>query len=200
MEGEHRHLDGEAEEKSEEDPELQRGRDQVSNVVILQHRERVAVPQPLDVQEGDAPVIEEVERQDRQQHEHRSGQREEEEFDRRVQLSRPAPDADDEVHRHEHYLPEHVEEEEVQRAERADHPCLQQEQQNVVLLLPEIDCAEGRHDGDQSHECRQHDQQQGDAVDAEVVFDAQRRDPVPYEAELEKPAAAGVRVKAPPEK
>src|SRR5947208_9357730 len=58
--------------------------------------------------------------------------------------------------RHEHYFPEHVEEEEVQRAERADHPCLQQEQQNVVLLLPEIDCAEGRHDGDQSHRSEEH--------------------------------------------
>ena len=62
-----------------------------------------------------------VERDDREQHEHGAGQRVEEELDGRVLLARPAPDADEEVHRQEHHLPEHVEEEEVEREEDAHH-------------------------------------------------------------------------------
>ena len=106
------------------------------------------VAQARDVEERDAAVVEEEQRQDRQQHQHRSGQRVEEELDRGVELPRAAPDADDEVHRHEHDFPEDVEEEEVERAERADHAGLQHEQQRVVLLLAVMDGAVRRDHGD----------------------------------------------------
>ena len=53
-----------------------------------------------------------------EQHEDAAGQRVEEELDGRVLVARAAPDADEEVHRQEHDLPEHVEEEEVERDER----------------------------------------------------------------------------------
>src|SRR5581483_9166773 len=112
VEGEHRHLDRESEEETEEEPELQRGRDQMSDLVELQHAECCRIAEAMDVEEWDAVGIEEVEPEDREQHEHRSGERVEEELDRGVELSRPAPDADDEVHRHEHDFPEEIEEEE----------------------------------------------------------------------------------------
>ena len=89
VEREHRHLDREAEEEAEEDPQLQRRRDEMADVVILQHAEGGRVAQSLDVEERDAAVVEEVERQDRQQHQHRAGQRVEEELDRGVQPPRP---------------------------------------------------------------------------------------------------------------
>ena len=96
-------------------------RDEVADLVILQDAERRRIAETVDVQERDAAVVEEVERQDREQHDHRSRQRVDEELDRGVEFPRTAPDADDEVHRHEHDFPENVEEEEVERAERADH-------------------------------------------------------------------------------
>src|SRR5258707_1150587 len=61
----------------------------------------------------------EVQREDAEQHQDRAGQRVQEKLDRRIELPRPAPNADDEVHRHQHQLPEHVEQEEVEREEYA---------------------------------------------------------------------------------
>jgi hypothetical protein len=70
VEREHRHLDGEAEEEAEEDPELQRRWNEIADLVELQDAERPLVPQSGDVQERDAAIIEEIQRQDRQQHQH----------------------------------------------------------------------------------------------------------------------------------
>ena len=42
-----------------------------------------------------------------------------------------APDADQEVHRNERDFPEHVEQEQVERGEHADHTELQQQQEGV---------------------------------------------------------------------
>ena len=67
----------------------------------------------------------EVEGQDAEQHQHAAGQGVEEELDGGVELSRAAPDADDEVHRHQHEFPEDVEQEEIERHEYADHARLQ---------------------------------------------------------------------------
>ena len=199
VEREHGHLDGEAEEEAEEDPELQSGRDEMPDLVEAQHVERVAGVQPGNVEEGYAAVVVEVERQDREQHQHRPAQRVEEKLDGRVQLAIAAPDADEEVHRHEHHFPEDVEEEKVQRAERADHARLQQEQEHVVLLLAGCDGGIGRVDSNQAHQRRQQDQQQRDPVDAERVTDAQLRNPVELLAELEQPVAGPFGIERGPE-
>ena len=45
-----------------------------------------------------------------------------------VDAARAAPDADDEVHRHEHDLPEHVEEGEVEGDEAAEHARLEDQE------------------------------------------------------------------------
>ena len=106
VEREHRHLDGERERAGEEEPHLERrgdrGRDE------LRDRERVE-PGRL------------VEDEERDQHQHAARERVEEELHGGVDAPLVAPDPDEEVHRDEHRLPEHVEEEEVERDEDADH-------------------------------------------------------------------------------
>ena len=67
----------------------------------------------------------------------------EKELDRRVQLARTTPDPDQEVHGDQHDLPEDVEQDEVEGAEHTEHPGLEQEQEDVVLLLADIDRALG---------------------------------------------------------
>ena len=63
--------------------------------------------------------IVEVEEQDRQEHQHGTEQGVQEEFDGCIELARAAPDADQQVHRHEHGFPEDEEQEEIQRHENA---------------------------------------------------------------------------------
>ena len=107
----------------------------------------------------------------------RADQRVEEELDRRVLAPRPAPDADQEVHRQQHDLPEDVEEEEVERAEHAHHAGVEQQEQREVALDRLVDAPRGER-------CRWNDQQRGqqhhgdaDAVDADEVLDVEARDP-----------------------
>jgi hypothetical protein len=59
-------------------------------------------------------VVVEVQRQDAEQHDHAADEGVEEELDRRVEPAVAAPDADQEVHRHEHDFPEQEEEQEVE--------------------------------------------------------------------------------------
>ena len=66
-------------------------------------------------------VAGEVEHQQGDEHQHAADQGEEEELDGGVLPPRAAPDADEEVHRQQHHFPEHVEEEEVQGHEDAQH-------------------------------------------------------------------------------
>ena len=88
----------------------------------------------------------EINRQDREQHQHRTSQRIEEEFDRRVQPPLAAPHADQEIHRHEHHFPENVEQHEIERHENAEHAGLQQQQQDVVFLFAFVNCGPRRED------------------------------------------------------
>ena len=74
----------------------------------------------------------EVQHQDGDQHQHAADQRVQEELDRRIFAPRPAPDADQEVHRQQHDFPEHVEQEEIERHEHAQHARFQQQEQNAV--------------------------------------------------------------------
>ena len=120
----------------------------------------------------------EVEGQDAEQHHHRADQGVEEELDGRVEPPRPAPDPDEEVHRDQHDLPEHVEEEHVEGAEDPEHPRLEQEQEHVVLAHALVDRGPAREDRDEAEERRQQDEERADAVDAEEVRDADGRDPV----------------------
>ena len=166
VEREHRHLDGEAEEEREKHPPLQ----------VVGHVQLVELGHVERVHAGRGVVVE-VERQNAEQHDDAADQGVQEELDRRVQPVRAAPDADEEVHRHQHHFPEQEEEQEVERHERAEHPGLQDEQEDVVLLHALGDRVPRRHHRDRAHHRRQQDQQHAEAVDAEEVVGADRRDP-----------------------
>ena len=127
-----------------------------------------------------------------EQHEDRAEQRVQEELDRRVlAAARAPPDRDQEVHRDEHELPEDEEQDEVERDERPGHARRQQQDQReersrVARLghpLHRVDDAEER------DEERQDEQRQRDAVEADVVPGADRRDPARVDVELHAGAA-----------
>ncbi len=171
VEREHRHLDGEREEESPEEN-------------TAGSRWKTAAPTASSV--GMSKVYGRaghlmrviVKRQNRQQHQHRAGQRVQEELDGRVQPPVAAPDADQEVHRDQHHFPEQVEEEEIERHEDAQHARLQQQEENVVFLLADLDGAPGRKDGDGAQQRGQHHQQEADAVDSQRVVRADGGNPV----------------------
>jgi len=71
-------------------------------------------------------------RDDAHQHQEAAREGEDHELQRRVDAARAAPDPDDQVHRHEHQLEHHVEEEEVERDEHPDHADLEQEERGHV--------------------------------------------------------------------
>ena len=169
VEREHRHLDGERDKEGPEQPELH------LRAGIGRHAQQVF--------EGEAVVAEllvvlEVNGQHSQQHQHRAGQGVEEELDRRVQPPAAAPDADDEVHRHQHDLPEDVEQEHVQHHEDAEHARLQEQEESVVLLDALLDRRPRAQDRQPADDHREQDHQVAEPVDAQVVLGAQRRDPV----------------------
>ena len=174
VEREHRDLDGEPDEEGEEHPELETRR-----VGGLHQAEQVEGVLP------GRPVVGEVERQDAEQHQDASHQRVEEELDGRVELPRAAPDPDQEVHRDQHHFPEHVEQEEVEGNEDPQHSRLEEQEEDVVLLDPLGDAFPGGQDGDEAEQGGHQDQQQADPVEAEVVFDADARDPLVALSELE---------------
>ena len=88
--------------------------------------------------------------QDGHQHEQRADERVDDELDRRVDAVGAAPDADDEVHRHEDDFPEDVEEEEVEGQEDAQHAHLEDEEGDHVLLHARLDGAEAGQDADRA--------------------------------------------------
>ncbi len=87
VEGEHRDLDGEADEEGPEDP-------------LLGGQRQIDFHQLADLKRVEAELVEvgEIEGQDAEQHEHAARQGVQEELDGGVEFSGTAPDADDEVH------------------------------------------------------------------------------------------------------
>jgi len=116
--------------------------------------------------------IQVVEDEHRQQHQQRAHHREQEELDRCVYPPGAAPDSDDEVHRNQHRFPEHVELEEVQRYERAEHPRLEAEHEKEVVAQRLRDVVPGSQQNDGHEERREKHQQQADTVDTHEIVDA----------------------------
>ena len=161
VEGEHGDLDGEADEERQEYPYLERKRNLRPHGVELHQVEREG--------SGAHFQVGEVVRQNSQQHQHAAEQRIEEELDRRVELPRPAPHADEEVHRHQGDLEEHVEEENIERDEGAQHAGRQQEEADVVFLFALLDGGERAHDPYDHRQRREQDEQHADPVDADEI-------------------------------
>ena len=138
-----------------------------------------------------------IQRQDAQQHQHAADQGVNHELDGRIAAARAAPDGDDEVHGHQHGFPEHEEQQEIERHEDAQHGGLQQQEEGVVFLQALGDGVPAGEDGEEAQQRGEHDQQQAQPVDADVVGGAERGNPGAPLNELEilvrrtgRPAAA----------
>ena len=66
-------------------------------------------------------------------------------------------------------FPENEEQQHVERHEDAQHRRLQQQEESVIFLQPGLDGVPTRQDGEEAHHGGEHDEQQAEAVDAEVV-------------------------------
>ena len=152
--------------------------DRRGGAVDLRH-ERRGVVELLDAEGVHARlrVMEHVEEQHAQQHQHGAEQGVEEELDGGVEPARAAPDSDQQIHRHQHGFPEDEEQEEVQRHEDAEHAGLQHQEPRVVFLDAGIDRGPGGEDCDDSEERGQHDEQERDAINAEVIAGANGGNP-----------------------
>ena len=162
VEREHRDLDREGEGAGEEEPELELRVDRRRRE--LRDREGAEPRGLVEHQEGD-------------EHQHAARERVEEELHGGVDPPLVAPDPDEEVHRDEHRLPEHVEEEEVERDEDPDHARLEEEHEDHELAHPVVDRRPRAEEGERREERRQDDEPQRQPVDADVVRDPPRRDP-----------------------
>jgi hypothetical protein len=114
----HRHLDGKGRQESEEQQGL-RGAAQRQLVPGGQ----VEAATGLGVQEDQ-----------RHQHQQRAQQRVQEELEGRVDLVRATPDTDDQVHRDQRGLEEHIEQQAIERAEHADHQAAEDHEGAHVLV------------------------------------------------------------------
>jgi hypothetical protein len=114
---EHRHLHREGEEEGAEEPERAALRElrgvERGLVREVRHRRHEALHRDRRLMRAEV--------HDADQHEQRSDHRVDEELEARVDAPFAPPDPDDEVHRDEHGFPHHVEQEEIERHEDAEH-------------------------------------------------------------------------------
>jgi hypothetical protein len=167
----HRHLDGEADAHGREGDGAE-GAAEAGGAHALQGEHVEGAP-------GGVRAALEPERQEAEQHDHRADQRVEDELERGVVAPGAAPHRDQEVHRDEDQLPEHEEQDQVQRAEGAVHAGLEHQQQRhealgVARLRQHPLGVDHAQEGQQQ---REDQQRQGDPVDAEVVAGAHGGDP-----------------------
>ena len=156
--------------------EQQDGKGRTIRRIVEDQRRRLV--QSLNAEGVLAGLMEvvEVQEQDGKQHQHGTEQRVEEKLDGGVEFSRAAPDADQQVHGDQHGFPENKEQEEIQRHEDAQHAGLQNQKPDVVFLHPVFDRGPRGEDRNPAQQRGQHDQQEGNAVDAQDVARADRRE------------------------
>ncbi|QYU71032.1 division plane positioning ATPase MipZ [Leptolyngbya sp. 15MV] len=154
----HRHLDREAGEEREPQPGLRFGRE-----IVLHQRRDVGRPRLVHHP------------QHRDQHQHRAQQRVEEELVAGVDTVRPAPDADDEIHRDQAGLEHDVEQEQVLRREHADHQRFHEQERGHVFAHALVDRLPACEDADRHQEHAEDDQHQRDAVDAQCPLETREQ-------------------------
>ncbi len=153
VEGEKGRLDGKAQGKGEEGPEL--------------NDERQALALQGDDVKGAAV---EVDEQDGDKHQRAAGEGVEEKLDAGVDATRPAPLADDEVHRDQAGLPEQVKENQVQGDEDADDGGFHQQEKEIVAAGVGVNALPGIEHDERREKCSEQDQPEADAVHAQVVL------------------------------
>src|SRR5207245_8373570 len=80
-------------------------------------------------------------------------------------------------HRNEHDFPEQKEEEEVEREEDANDADFEEQKRHEEFFHAFLNAFPGSQNGDQSEEGGENDQEEADAIDADVVADRRARDP-----------------------
>ena len=132
----------------------------------------------------------------RQEHQYGPGKRIKEELERGVNPAWPAPHPDDDIHRDQQALEEHVEHEEVGGGEGADHHRFQHQERDHVLAHPDLHRLPARQDADRRQRGGEQDEQHADAVHPHAVADLELGQPLDAFVELE----SGLRrVKIPPQ-
>jgi hypothetical protein len=116
------------------EPAVERSKEGEPCPFLQAYREAV-MQQRRDVGGAGAPVH----RHDGEQHQHRTGQRIEEELEAGIDAARAAPDADDEEHRDQTALEEQIEQHQVERGEGADHQRFQDQEGDHVGLHAALD-------------------------------------------------------------
>ena len=129
-----------------------------------------------------------VDVEDSYEHQERSDRRVEEELYGGIDPPLSSPDSDDEVHRNERELEEHVEEKQVHGREHSHDPDLEEKHERVERLLSLLDVVERPQDGERGREGAQHDHEQADPVEAERIVHTPLGNPRPATLELIPPA------------
>ena len=146
----HRHLHRERGEEGEEQPELRF----LGEIGAAQHADVCRAREIHHPQHGD-------------QHQHRAEQRVEEEFVRRIDAPRAAPDADNQEHRDQAAFEEQIEQEHVARRERSDHQRFHQQEGYHIFRHALFHRDPAGEDAQRHQEHRKLDQHQRNAVDAQ---------------------------------
>src|ERR687892_251504 len=121
---------------------------------------------------------------DRDEHEQRPDHRVDDELHRRTEPPWPAPDADEDVERDQHGLPEDVEEDEVLGREDADRGAFEEEQEAQVdagPLAPDPEPVADRRRRDNDGEA---DEPEREVVETDLVGDVEVREPHLFRAGL----------------
>src|SRR5882724_1074690 len=174
MEGEHRHLNGKGQKEGQEQPDLVRGVD----IGFEQLQE-------IKGQHAGLVIMHKIDGEDGQQHKYAAEQGVQEEFNGRIELARPTPDANQKVHGDKHDFPEHVEEKEVQRHEDAQHARLQEQQGEVIFLFALLNGGKRADHRDCPQQRGQKNQQQANPIYAQEILDTDGIDPARLLDELE---------------
>ncbi len=152
----HGHFDGKGQRKGEEQPRLQ------------VERQIHALSQQVGQVEG---ALAQAQPQNGKQHQHRADHGVEHELDGRVGAPRAAPNADDEVHRHQAELPEHEEGEQIQRQENAQHADFHDQEGDGEFLDAVLNRRPRGENGNRRQQGGQQHQQDAQAVHAHGVVD-----------------------------
>ncbi len=130
-------------------------------------------------------LVDETERERRREQERGTERGVQEELHRRVLALRAPPSLDEEVHRDEHQLPEHEEQDQVERQEDAHDRPLEEEEPRHIGLHPVLDVALGREQTEREQQRGDDDHEDADPVDTDDVTDPERGDPSLVLDELE---------------
>ena len=113
----------------------------------------------------------------RDQHQQRAQQRVQEKLERSIDLVRPTPDTDDEIHRNQRGFEEHIEQHSIESRKNTDHQARQNQEGPHVLVHPHRDRLPGGNHHDDGNERRQGHKPERNAIYTKVVEDVETFDP-----------------------